>query len=141
MQVGDGLWYQRPCGTKRFKLVGYRPEADTFEVLYEGGRRYPCPATRIIPWRGGSFTSPLVVGDRVVYAPEGKVYISRATGARIEGVVTQIEPSSSIPYLVDWDRYGRIRYNRRWLMKIISTPTQKRMTLGSFIDKKEKEYA
>lgn len=148
MQPNDGLWYKRITGTQRFKIIGHGRNTREFRIKYESGGECYCPTCRVIPWFDEDLrTCALEVGDKVVFLHEGRIYTSRFTGERIEGVVTSVESSSfgDTVYRVDFGLSGHLLQVRGRLLKVSSAPTKKekkgKTNLTSFLSQVEKDYA
>lgn len=148
MQPNDGVWYQRPNGTLRFKIIDYGRNSREFRVKYENGEEYYWPSRLIVPCFDEALRiCALEAGDKVVFLHEGEVYVSRFTGERIEGVVTSVKSSSfgDTVYRVDFGQSGHLLQVRSRLLKVSSTPTKKekkgKTNLTSFLSQVEKDYA
>ena len=83
-----------------------------------------------------------------MYLNEGRIYISKLTGKRLEGVVISVESSSLGDTVCQVDfghAIGYVLRARGRLLKVSSTPTKKekkgKTNLTSFLSQVEKDYA
>lgn len=147
MRVGDGRRYRRPAGAHPFILVGYDELGQTYTVEYiHNGRRYFCPANRIIPWEGQTLDEiqaelPLQVGDRVAFSRDGVTPRLGMSGRETHGTITRRTPSGR--WSVKWDESGLMGvYTEKGLVRVGMAPVKpKRKTLVSFLEEVEKKYA